>query len=479
MRRIRLRWRLAFSHAALAVLLVAFAGSRIEAQTRVADRARTTAATERDADVFAARASRVMSRSVELDDLVADEQLGKRQAEVVTPDLSRVAGSDLAASGAGRTAASRVLAFGAPATASAGRSAVIAASPIVVNSALVGVALVSEAVTNSVPGIASLAVSSWFGGFIVLVAALAGWILAGALARPIATLTDDARSVALGSPTTSPPSRRAFPEVATLSAAIQGLAGRRHRGEELVTEQKEALRALSHRVSHQLRTPLAILRLRTEDLTDPDLPADQRDLLAGVVADQIDRLDCLGAELAELDPARWQLQTQDVDIAALVAKVVARNVPLASWGGVSLSSGDGAGGPIIVAIDPTLIEDAVSNVVHNAIKYTPRGGRIETTVTRRRNEVVVAVADTGPGFHPIEREDVLHAGVRGRASVATPGSGHGLGLVADALTRHGGRVELGDNGGSGAVVSLVLPAPCRGDDESALTTLVAMEQHRQ
>ena len=455
MRRVRLRWRLAFSHAMLAVVLVAIAGNRIAAQTRVADRARALAVAERDADALAARASRVFNDRPVLDDLVSDEQRASRQAEVLTTDRTRAAGTDLFSTRLGQAASDRVLGEGDPATASDASNVVVAASPVIVGSALVGVALVAEVAPANVPGIASFGVSNWLGLFVVVLAAGAGWILAGVLSRPIARLTDDTRRLALG---TAGPSRArvALPEVSTLYAAIEGIAARRGRGEAFAREQREALRALTHRVSHQLRTPLTILRLRVDDLADAALPDDQRVLLAGVVADQIDRLDRLGEDLAALDPARWELTTEPIDLSSLVREVVERNGPLASWGGVSMTLREL--GPVAeVCADRGLIEDAIANVVHNAIKYTPRGGRIDVTVSQAGSDAIVVVADSGSGFNAGEREAILHPGVRGRASALAQGTGQGLSLVADAMTRHGGRIELGDRPGGGALVRLVLP----------------------
>ena len=359
----------------------------------------------------------------------------------------------------------------------------MAASPIVSESVLVGVAMVAEVVPSSVPGLASFGVSNWLGAFLILVAAGAGWLLAGALSRPIAELTDEARGLALGT-VVGDRTRAALPEVDTLSAAIQGIAGRRHRGDELATEQNESLRALSHRLSHQLRTPLAILRFRVDDLADPELPADQRELVGEVVTGQIERLDRLGEELAELDPARWQLKTVPLDLVPLVRHVFDRNVPLASWGGVAMSSHLGADA-LLVDVDPILIEDAVSNIVHNAIKYTPRGGRIDVSVSHTDVEAMIVITDTGPGFHPSERDNVLRASMHGAASGTAHGTGHGLGLVADAMTRHRGRIELGASpaGGvapGGALVRMVLPlvpaAAASGRPPTPMTTLGSVEQ---
>ena len=455
-KRVRLRWRLAASHAVLAIVLVAFAGNRIGAQSARANRDRATAIAERDADVLAARSSRMFSDPTLLEDVLTDEQQGSRRAEVMSIDGSLRVGSELAVSGDGAAASKRVLRDGSPAIAEGKDGGVIAASPIVVDSALVGVALVAETVASPASWFAGLGASSWVGILVVVMAALAGWFLAGLWSRPLSDLTDTARLLALGSPTARR-RRSAVPEVDTLSAAIDDIARRDRRRVDLEVEHRESLRMLAHRLSHQLRTPLTVLRLRLDDLADPELSDRQREVLAGVIGDQIVQLDHLGEQLAELDPARWELNLEPIDIVAAVRDIVQHNLPLATWGAVALTVDAPGAGSIAISADAGLLREAIANIVQNAIKYTPRGGRIAVLIERSPTEAVVTVSDTGPGIAAGERDHVLRSGGRGSAAATAPGTGHGLTLATDAVQRHGGRVELADTPGGGATVRLVLP----------------------
>jgi len=315
---------------------------------------------------------------------------------------------------------------------------------------------VSERVPGDVPALVSFGVSSWLGILIVVFAAIVGWILASVLSRPIARLTDDVRQFALGAdlPATGP---HAMPEVDTLTAAIHGIAERGRRDRSTDTDQRAALQSLSRRLSHQLRTPLTVLRLRLDALADPSLEPQRRAILVNVVADQIDRLDVLGEELATLDPTRWDLHLEAVDLALLVREIVQRNEPLANWGGVHIQMNGAMRAGSTVLVDRRLVDDAVTNVVQNAIKYTPRGGRIDVAVECQAKEITVTVGDTGPGIRASERAHVLRSGVRGSARGLAPGTGHGLGLAADALQRHDGRVDLDETPGGGTIVRLILP----------------------
>ncbi len=456
MRRLRLRWRLAVSHAALAILLVAFAGNRIQAESRLTTKATAVATAERDADVLATRASRVFDKDAIMADLLADQQGPSVQAEVAAADGRVIAGIDLARTGTPATVSRKVIASGVPATGFSANNAVVAAAPITIDSQMVGVAIVSETVPGHVPTLVSFGGSSWLGILIIAFAAVAGWLLASLLSRPIANLTDDVRHLALGAPVATK-GRHALPEVETLEAAIRGIAARGKRRHDTDAEQRAASRTMARRLSHQLRTPLTVLRLRLDALGDASLDPARRDILVGIVADQIDRLDLLGEELATLDPSTSELHLETVDLAVLVRDIVVRNAPLAKWGGIQMQFHEDTDPDHTLRADAGLLDDAVTNLVQNAIKYTPRGGRIDVRLERRATETTVKVSDTGPGIKPMERDHVLRSGVRGSARGDAPGSGHGLSLAADAVQRHGGRIEIDETPEGGTTIRLVLP----------------------
>lgn len=454
MKRIRLRWRLAASHAALALVLVLFAGNQIEQKSRDASRAEATAGVERDADVLAARAGRVLDRGGALADLIEDENRGSRQASVISLTGAVLAGPALTQSHQVQAAVHQVVQLGDPTTAGLVRGSVVAVSPVIVDDVLSAVALESESVPNQSIGLVAQALSDWRGVSIVLAAALLGWLLAGRISRPIVALTELARRVALGQHESEVPIS-SVPEMATLAAAVSGIALRDRKLDDAEGERRQMLRALARRLSHQLRTPLSILRLRLDDLEDPELPAERRALVADLMSHQIDLLDQLGDELAPMDPMCWELTKAPVDLSVLVSAVVARHIPLGRWGGIALRCEPTA--PVVVFGDEGLLEEAVSNVVQNAVKFTPHGGRIVVRIDVTPDSAAVVVMDSGPGIQQGERGLILHSGVRGSAGSSVEGTGHGLALVADTLDRHGGHLELDSAPGGGALVRLVLP----------------------
>ena len=454
MKRVRLRWRLAASHAALALVLVLFAGNQIEQKSGDASRAEATAGVERDADVLAARAGRVLDRGGALADLIEDENRGSRQASVISLTGAVLAGPALTQSRQVQAAVHQVLELGDPTTTGLVGGSVVAASPVIVDDVLAAVVLESEGVPNQSIGLVAQALSDWRGVSIVLAAALLGWLLAGRISRPIVALTELARRVALGQQASDVPVS-SVPEMATLAAAVSGIALRDRKLDDAEGERRQMLRALARRLSHQLRTPLSILRLRLDDLEDPELPPERRALVADLMSRQIDLLDQLGDEMAPMDPMCWELTKAPVDLSVLVSTVVARNIPLARWGGIALRSEPTR--PVVVFGDENLLEDAVSNVVQNAVKFTPHGGRIVVRIDVSPDSAAVVVMDSGPGIQPGERGLIFHSGVRGSAGSSVEGTGHGLALVADTLDRHGGHLELDSAPGGGALVRLVLP----------------------
>jgi signal transduction histidine kinase len=111
--------------------------------------------------------------------------------------------------------------------------------------------------------------------------------------------------------------------------------------------------------------------------------------------------------------------------------------------------GDGA----IVLGDPDLLFNAVSNLLDNAVKFTPSDGKVELTVRASEAEVVLSVADTGPGIPVEEREAVLRRFYRSERSRHTVGNGLGLSLVAAVARLHGFSLDIGD-ANSGCLVTL-------------------------
>jgi signal transduction histidine kinase len=135
-----------------------------------------------------------------------------------------------------------------------------------------------------------------------------------------------------------------------------------------------------------------------------------------------------------------------VDLDAVAADVAELYEPVAEGKGITLSLSSEGSGRARIAGDPSLLFEAVGNIVDNAIKYAPAGGRVSVRVLGAGERLGIEVTDTGPGIPEAEREAVLRRFHRIDKGRSTPGSGLGLSLVAAVARLHDLRLEIEDAG---------------------------------
>ena len=228
-------------------------------------------------------------------------------------------------------------------------------------------------------------------------------------------------------------------------------------------------------VTHELRTPLAVIRSAGENLADGvvETPEDVREYGALITGEgrklgaMVERV----MEYAGMQGSTFKAPQEPVDVARLIdaAAGAVRRLPGAQSARVDVALADGL--PPVPG-DGASLSRAVENLLENALKYGHREGeeprvrvsaRAEGSGSRRR--VVIEVSDDGPGVEPAEREAIFEPFVRGRAAVAAriPGTGLGLSLVRRVVEAHGGRVEVRNADGRGARFAVTLPAlPAEG-----------------
>jgi len=444
MRTHRLRWQLAAGQAICALLLL-LGGTIVLARRN--DDVRTVEAAigaAHDAEVLAEQVQPPLAAGTSVEALLTST--GQREIEVTSARAEHVAGVTLTSDPRVRTAVRRSIdnleaADGADAITIGQR--VFGVQPMVADGELIGVVVVSEASPER-RGWRQLFGLDWRAAVALALAAGAmGWWLAGRITRPMQRLTEQARSLVLSGTAQPPPASR-ITEVAVLGSALD-LVGGRIRTE---AERRDELELDLRRLSHEMRTPLTTIRLR---LDDPE-SIDARTL--DVVSGQLDRMDRLAAQLSTLRHTRPEGET--VDLGTLARVAVNRLRPLAEWGRVEIRVI--AEAPVPVVAERAAVEDAISNVVENAIKYSHRGSAVVVRVARREDWCVVEVTDRGPGIAPEHRDMILRPGVRVVGPNHVRGTGQGLAIVAATLDRHGGRLEIGDATGGGAVIRLMLPA---------------------
>ncbi|HSZ07601.1 MAG TPA: HAMP domain-containing sensor histidine kinase [Steroidobacteraceae bacterium] len=240
-------------------------------------------------------------------------------------------------------------------------------------------------------------------------------------------------------------------ELNTLSRTINGMLDQI----ELLVH---GVRNVSNSIAHDLRTPLAELRSRLEELSLIRPSTEQTYTeIDGAVAD-VDRVirifDAL-LRLAEIDAGMRRSGFVSLDVSDLAANAVEFYEPAAELKHIDLTFR--SSGSLRVSGDPVLLAQALSNLIDNALKYAPQPGSIEVAVQRSAGGAEISVSDHGPGIDEAEKNKVVQRFYRGDASRGTPGVGLGLSLVQAVAKLHGSSLELKDNGpGLRAVLTLTI-----------------------
>jgi len=276
---------------------------------------------------------------------------------------------------------------------------------------------------------------------IAAAAALAAMVATIAL-RPVRRLTAAAETVAATGNLDERVDVEGDDELARLATRFNGMLAAL---EDSVGRQ----RRLVADASHELRTPLTAARTNVELLREGKLPEEERRHALEEASVELGSLTTLVSDLVELARGEERkLRIEELQLDDLVAGVVERaraRAPQATFV-TSLA-------PTQVRVDPVLMERAVSNLLDNAVKYSPPGAPIEVTV--RDGEVVVA--DHGPGVAEEDMPRIFDRFYRAAAARSKPGAGLGLAIVREAAEAHGGHATV-ESSPRGARFRLTLPA---------------------
>jgi signal transduction histidine kinase len=213
---------------------------------------------------------------------------------------------------------------------------------------------------------------------------------------------------------------------------------------------------IGNNIAHDLRTPLTRVRVRLERGRDHAKTVGELRTVADQAITGLDQALAIVTALlriTEIEHSRRLERFSEVALAPLLREVSDLYEPIAEDKHVALQveAKDGA----VVHGDRDLLFEAVANLVDNAVKFTPAGGRVELSLLRREGETVIRVSDTGPGIPEDERGVVTKRFYRSDKSRGTEGLGLGLSLVAAIVNLHGFRLTIG--GCPGATAEIVCP----------------------
>ena len=279
------------------------------------------------------------------------------------------------------------------------------------------------------------------------------WYAVGAGLRPLDRMS---RAVAKRRPDAMAPLAGRVPEeLRPLAESLNALLAR-------LDEALSAQRRFTADAAHELRTPLAALKLQVGLARRAHDDAQRADAL-GELESGVDRASHLVEQLltmARLEPESPDWRNEAVDLAALAKEAIVARASLAGEQRIDL--GLTGASSASVRGDPAMLAMMIGNLLDNALRYTPAGGRIDVSIDAADDAARLSVIDTGPGIPPADRERVFERFYRGRMEDAGQGTGSGLGLsiVRRIANAHGATVALGEGpDGRGLAVDVRFLSP--------------------
>ena len=287
---------------------------------------------------------------------------------------------------------------------------------------------------------------------VVILAGIGGYILAGRALAPIDRLATEAQRITAERLHERLSVSNPHDEIGRLAAVINDAFAR-------LESSFDQLRRFTADASHELRTPLAVIRgIGEVGLGETRTPAEYKETIGGML-EEVDRLTSLVETLLRLsygDAGTVRLSREAVELGRLCRDVVSSMGILAEERGQRLTvDGDG----VVVEVDRLILREAITNVVDNAIKYSPKGATIDIRVAGEGPQAVLTVADSGPGIAPEHRERIFDRFFRTDEARSRDLGGAGLGLAIArwAVEVNGGQISVLGGPAGGSIFRIALP----------------------
>ncbi|MHB8430786.1 MAG: sensor histidine kinase [Acidimicrobiales bacterium] len=281
-----------------------------------------------------------------------------------------------------------------------------------------------------------------------LLAFVAAVIASRRLVAPVRLLTAAARRLGSGDLNSRVGEVVAPGEIVELAHSFDSMATHLQREDTL-------RRTIVADLAHELRTPLAVLQAELEALTVGVMELSPSAIIS--LSDEVGRLSRLVEDLEVLAAAvaaGLSLRREPVDLAEIARTIVTRMSQRFQDCQLELTT---ELMPTVVVVDPGRVEQMVTNLLSNSVKFTPPGGTVRLTVDHDATTAHVVVADSGIGIPKEEQGLVFGRFFRGKGTRGTAGSGVGLAVVAELANAHGGSVSLQSAAGAGTTMTISLP----------------------
>ena len=329
--------------------------------------------------------------------------------------------------------------------------------------------VISDAYTTREATLAQIRSALVGAGLLALVAALIlGALAARRVTAPISRLRRVAGTVAAGHL-----DERAVAsgvrEVDELAAQFNVMADQLAGTLRMLEADRDRLREFVADVSHELRTPISALRLYTELQRDGEVDESTRGEFLERSAEQIRRLEWLSTNLLDLsriDAGIFPLDMRQGDLRDPIRSVVEAHSEVAERRGISLGS-EVPGSPVEMRFDHERVVQLLTNLVGNALKFTPSGGVVSIQLSEETARATIEVRDSGAGIPPDELPRIFDRFYRGTniGEARASGSGLGLAIVRSIVEMHGGTIDVQSVVGEGTVFRIELPKATQGGRE--------------
>jgi len=292
----------------------------------------------------------------------------------------------------------------------------------------------------------------------LVVAAVAGFLIGRTMSHPLRNLAVTARHMAEGDLSVRAPTSRKD-EIGDLARQFNGMAENLEKSFRDLRSERDSLSRFVADASHELRTPITALATFNELLQGraAEDPGARQEFLRESQA-QLSRLQWITTnllDLSRLDAGIAGLTLGRHSAVDLVESALAGSREAARQKGVDLSARD-IDARLVVVCDGQRVQIALSNLVANAVKFTPPGGQVEVSVSTSDDAVTFCVRDTGLGVAVPEQAFIFERFYRGKSS-GGDGAGLGLAIVRSVARAHGGDVSMESTPGAGSLFRLQVP----------------------
>lgn len=288
-------------------------------------------------------------------------------------------------------------------------------------------------------------------GFIIIFSALSGWLLVRKVMSGVSRITRTADKITASNLEDRVAKSGTKDELDQLAFTLNSMLDRI---EALVKSNRE----ITDNIAHDLKSPITRIRGHAElALVQEDSLAEYRSMAAGTIEESDRLLDMINTMLliSKARASEDDFEFKSIDLSRMIEDACELFAPLAEDKQILFEQDIQEN--IIIQADIRMLQRAFSNLLDNAIKYTPHGGSIRVAIASADGRVTVTVTDTGPGIEPENHQKIFKRFFRAEASRTSPGTGLGLSLAKTIVEKHKGEILLESEPGRGSSFFISLP----------------------